>query len=64
MKHTFGSFGSKVLAPLVGILVAFGVSTAVSAAELKAIAVLVPEQGTDYGWNQQGVDAARTVAEK
>jgi len=31
---------------------------------LKAIAVLVPEQGTDYGWNQQGVDAARAVAEK
>jgi len=34
------------------------------AAEVKKIAVLVPEQGTDYGWNQQGVDAARTVAEK
>ena len=32
--------------------------------EVKSIAVLVPEQGTDYGWNQQGVDAARTVAEK
>lgn len=31
---------------------------------MKAIAVLVPEQGTDYGWNQQGVDAARAVAEK
>ena len=31
---------------------------------VKKIAVLVPEQGTDYGWNQQGVDAARTVAEK
>ena len=33
------------------------------AQELTSIAVLVPEQGTDYGWNQQGVDAARTVAE-
>ena len=32
--------------------------------DLKSIAVLVPEQGTDYGWNQQGVDAARAVAEK
>ncbi|MDP7343249.1 MAG: BMP family ABC transporter substrate-binding protein, partial [Alphaproteobacteria bacterium] len=31
---------------------------------VKKIAVLVPEQGTDYGWNQQGVDAARAVAEK
>ncbi len=34
------------------------------AGEVKSIAVLVPEQGTDYGWNQQGVDAARAVAEK
>jgi len=32
--------------------------------EVTSIAVLVPEQGTDYGWNQQGVDAARIVAEK
>ena len=35
-----------------------------SAAEVKKLAILVPEQGTDYGWNQQGVDAARIVAEK
>jgi basic membrane protein A len=35
-----------------------------AAAEVKSIAILVPEQGTDYGWNQQGVDAARAVAEK
>ncbi len=27
------------------------------------IAILTPEQGTDYGWNQQGVEAARAVAE-
>lgn len=35
-----------------------------AAEEVTSIAVLVPEQGTDYGWNQQGVDAARAVAEK
>jgi simple sugar transport system substrate-binding protein len=35
-----------------------------TAQELTSIAVLVPEQGTDYGWNQQGVDAARIVAEQ
>jgi len=64
MKNTFVSLISKALAPILGIVVAFGVSTGASAADLKAIAVLVPEQGTDYGWNQQGVDAARTVAEK
>ncbi len=34
------------------------------AQEVTSIAVLVPEQGTDFGWNQQGVDAARAVAEK
>jgi simple sugar transport system substrate-binding protein len=33
------------------------------AAEVETIAVLVPEQGTDYGWNQQGVDAARAAGE-
>ncbi len=35
-----------------------------TADEVTSIAVLVPEQGTDYGWNQQGVDAARAVAEE
>src|SRR4030095_12228573 len=34
------------------------------AAEVKSLAIIVPEQGTDYGWNQQGVDAAKAVAEK
>jgi len=42
----------------------FGMATLGQAAEVKKLAVLVPEQGTDYGWNQQGVDAARAVAEK
>lgn len=32
------------------------------AAELKSIAILTPEAGTDYGWNQQGVDAAKAAA--
>lgn len=31
-------------------------------AELRAMAILTPEQGTDFGWNQQGVAAARAVA--
>ncbi len=33
------------------------------AAEVDTIAVLTPEQGSDFGWNQQGVDAARAAAE-
>lgn len=31
------------------------------AAEVKSIAILTPEEGTDYGWNQQGVDAAKAA---
>lgn len=32
--------------------------TAAFAIEVDKIAILTPEQGSDYGWNQQGVDAA------
>ena len=32
------------------------------AREVKKIAILTPEDPTDYGWNQQGVDAAKAVA--
>ncbi len=39
-------------------------ASAAGAADVKSIAVLVPEAGTDFGWNQQGVDAAREVAKK
>lgn len=43
---------------------ALSLTQTLNAAEVKSIAVLVPEAGTDFGWNQQGVDAARAVAEK
>jgi simple sugar transport system substrate-binding protein len=33
------------------------------AAEVKSIAILTPEEGTDFGWNQQGIDAAKAAAE-
>ncbi|MEO1193768.1 MAG: BMP family protein [Pseudomonadota bacterium] len=47
------------------VLLAAGLgSTSLAAEEVTSIAILVPEQGTDYGWNQQGVDAARAVAEQ
>jgi basic membrane protein A len=32
------------------------------AAEVKSIAILTPEEGTDFGWNQQGVEAAKAAA--
>lgn len=37
-------------------------TAALHAAEVKSIAILTPEQGTDMGWNQQGVDAAKAAA--
>jgi basic membrane protein A and related proteins len=42
---------------------AFTVPGAV-AADVKSIAIMTPEDPTDYGWNQQGFDAAKAVAEK
>ena len=37
-------------------------TAALQAAEVKSIAILTPEQGTDMGWNQQGVDSAKAAA--
>jgi len=52
----------------------FTITTAVTAAlslaafsagaEVKSFAILTPEQGSDFGWNQQGIEAARAVAEQ
>ena len=36
----------------------------VSAADVKVIAILTPEKGTDFGWNQQAVAGAKAVGEK
>ena len=64
MRQTLVSQMSKMVISATFFVLGLGFSAFAAAADLKAIAVLVPEQGTDYGWNQQGVDAARTVAEK
>ena len=37
-------------------------ASAAFAADVDTIAILTPEQGSDYGWNQQGVDAAKAAA--
>jgi basic membrane protein A len=34
------------------------------AAEVKKLAIMTPEDPTDFGWNQQGFDAAKAVAAK
>jgi basic membrane protein A and related proteins len=41
-----------------------GAGACASAVELKALAIMMPEEPTDYGWNQQGFEAAKTVAAK
>ena len=51
------SFKSVFTAALLSTLLAGGAL----AAEVKSIAILTPEDGTDYGWNQQGVDAAKAA---
>lgn len=42
-------------------LAAFVAASGVHAADVDSIAVLTPEQGSDFGWNQQGVDAAKAA---
>jgi basic membrane protein A and related proteins len=44
--------------------ISIGMTNAAVAADVKAIAILTPEDPTDFGWNQQGHDAAKAVAEK
>ena len=44
--------------------ISVGFTTAATAADVKSIAILTPEEPTDFGWNQQGHDAAKAVAEK
>lgn len=39
-------------------------SPSTRAAEVKSMAILVPEQATDFGWNQQGVAGARAAGAK
>jgi basic membrane protein A len=36
-------------------------SSVALAADIKSIAILTPEQGSDFGWNQQGVEAAKAA---
>ena len=52
------TFKATILAALTGALLA----GSALAADVKSIAILTPEDGTDYGWNQQGVEAAKAAA--
>tara|TARA_R110002020_G_scaffold161291_4_gene346305 strand:- start:4211 stop:5212 length:1002 start_codon:yes stop_codon:yes gene_type:complete len=44
--------------PLAGLLAASAM-----AADVNSIAILTPEKGSDFGWNQQGVDSAKAAGE-
>ncbi|MFC0220323.1 simple sugar transport system substrate-binding protein [Pseudochelatococcus lubricantis] len=52
---------AMALAVLAWAVLAWAAPTRVSAADLKAIAILTPEAASDFGWNQQGVQAARAA---
>ncbi len=41
-----------------------GATPQASAAEVSTLAIMLPEEPTDYGWNQQAFEAAKTVAAK
>ncbi len=53
------------LRPLLLAVIAFALgSGSAFASDLKSLAIMMPEEPTDYGWNQQGFNAAKTVAAK
>jgi simple sugar transport system substrate-binding protein len=43
---------------------ALGAAPGASAAEVTALAIMLPEEPTDFGWNQQAFEAAKTTAAK
>lgn len=53
--------GRLVMPALFAVLLLAG---AASAAEISSLAIMTPEEANDFGWNQQGMDAARAVAAK
>ena len=48
-------FGIGAIIPAAIVAVSVVAATTVFAAEVNKIAILVPEEGTDFGWNQHGV---------
>ena len=44
------------------VLFVIGICQPVVARDIKKVAVIAPEEGTDYGWNQEGVESAKELA--
>lgn len=40
-----------------------GLGTSAMAEEITSMAILTPETGTDFGWNQQGIDGAKAAGD-
>jgi len=64
MKWTSLSRVIRLTPVAAALALGVGFAGGASAGEVKSIAVLTPEQGTDYGWNQQAIDAGKAVAAK
>jgi basic membrane protein A len=45
-------------------MIVLGATSPAATAEVKKLSILIPEEPTDYGWNQQAFDAAKAVAAK
>lgn len=60
MKHLRPALVAALVAALATTLAPAALPA--RAAEITSLAIMTPEQGTDFGWNQQGIDAARAVA--
>ena len=61
MMQRCGTIGALWVAVLVAVC---GADRSAQAAEVKALALMLPEEPTDFGWNQQAFNAAKTVAAK
>src|ERR1700722_10560709 len=59
-----GRTNRVVRTALLGAAWVLGAGSSASAVEPKALAIMMPEEPTDYGWNQQGFAAAKAVAAK
>lgn len=58
------TFAAAVAAGWVAAAWGFGAVGSALAADVKALAIMLPEEPTDFGWNQQAFEAARAVASK
>jgi simple sugar transport system substrate-binding protein len=54
---------SGVSAAVLGAFALAGLPAAAQGVEVTAIAILTPEEGTDFGWNQAGHESAMAAAE-